>query len=104
MSVTQQRILVTQAAPGMILARPVLLPDHMVLVGEGAELNDQMISQLMTRGIKRIIVKGNPIPGRGHIAWEDRLRQLHERFEHVSHLPFMTALRDIVARVMAKKL
>ena len=103
MSLAVQRILVTQASAGMVLARPVVLPDRMVLVGEGAELNDQMISQLMTRGIKRIIVRGTPIPGPGRAKWEDRIRQLDERFERVRRYPFMSAVRDIVARVMAKR-
>ena len=99
----EQRILVTQASPGMVIARPVLLPDRMVLVGEGAVLTDAMIGQLMTRGIKRIVVQGQPIANLSKAEWETRIQKLDERFERVRHLPFMAALRDVAARVMAKR-
>ena len=100
----EQRILVTQASPGMVLARPVILPDRMVLVGEGAALNNQLISQLMTRGIKRIVVRGTPLAGPARVPWDERINQLDERFQHVRRIPIMAALRDVVARVMAKRM
>lgn len=99
----QQRILVTQAAAGMVLARPVVLPDRMVLVGEGAVLSDTMIGQLMTRGIKRIVVQGQPLGGPQTADWETRMRQLDERFERSGRQPFMAALREVVARVLARR-
>lgn len=99
----EQRILVTQAAPGMILARPVHLPDRMVLVGEGAILTETMIGQLMARGIKRIVVRGQPLAAPGRASWEERARQLAERFSRVDGDPFMHALHDVVARVMARR-
>lgn len=99
----EQRILVTQAAPGMTLARPVLLPDRMVLVGSGTTLTETMIGQLMARGIKRVVVRGHPIPGPAAQAWAERIRLLDERFERVRTVPVMLALRDIVARAMARR-
>jgi hypothetical protein len=57
----------------------------------------------MHRGIKRIIVRGHPIPGPGKTEWAERVRQLDERFERARQNPFMAALRDVVARVMARK-
>ncbi len=100
----EQRILVTQATPGMIIARPVLLPDRMVLVGEGAVMTEQLIGQLMTRGIKRIVVRGQPIQGTtGAQDWPTRMAQLDERFDRVRYLPIMQALRETVARVMARR-
>jgi hypothetical protein len=104
MSRTEQRILVTQAGPGMILARPVVLPDKMVLVGSGATLSDEMIARLMKRGIKRIHVRGNPIPSPGHDDWQERLKRLYDRFERVQHIPFMAALRQVVEREMARRI
>ncbi len=103
MSRTEQRILVTQAGAGMILARPVMLQDKMVLVGTGGQLTDEMIAKLMKRGIKRIHVRGNPIPSPGHDDWQERLKRLYERFERVQHVPFMAALRQVVEREMARR-
>lgn len=99
----EQRILVTQASPGMVLARAVTLPDKMVLLGSGATLTDGSIGQLMTRGIKRIVVRGHPIPGPAKATWDERVRQLDERFERVRPIPFMSALREIVIQVMARR-
>lgn len=99
----EQRILVTQAAPGMVLARPVLLPDRMVLVGEGAPVTELLIGQLISRGIKRIVVRGQPIPGPGKQDWATRVAALDERFARVRAEPFMCAVRDVVARVLAHR-
>jgi hypothetical protein len=98
-----QRILVTQAAPGMELARPVLLPDRMVLVGEGAVLTDVMITQMLKRSIKRIVVRGQPVNRSTNSDFETRMVALDERFSRVHHIPLMRALRDLVARNMAKR-
>lgn len=100
----EQRILVTQAAPGMVLARPVQLPDRMVLVGEGAQVTEQLIGQLISRGIKRIVVRGTPIASPGKQDWATRIAQLDERFSRVRNRPFMSALRDVVARVLARRM
>lgn len=100
----EQRILVTQASPGLVLARPVTLPDRMVLVGSGVTLTETMIGQLMSRGIKRVVVRGHPIPGPAATEWGERVRLLDERFERARTIPLMAALRDIVARSMARRL
>lgn len=99
----EQRILVTQASPGMFLARPVQLPDRMILVGEGAQVTEQLIGQLISRGIKRIVVRGKPIAGPSKQDWESRVAQLDQRFSRVRVNPFMNALRDVVARVLARR-
>ncbi len=98
-----QRILVTQAIPGMELARPVLLPDRMVLVGEGAVLTDAMITQMLKRSIKRIVVRGLPIDHATQGDYGARMTALKERFSRVDHIPLMRALHDLVARNLAKR-
>ena len=98
-----QSILVTQAAAGMVLARPAILPDRMVLVGEGAVLTDGMITQMLKRGLKRIVVRGEPVARSGTGAYAQRIQALDERFARVTHIPLMTALREIVARNIAKR-
>lgn len=103
MQLHEQRILVTQAAAGMVLSRAITLPDNMVLLGSGATLNDATIGQLMTRGVKRIVVRGHPISGPTAASWDERMTQLDERFSRIRSHPFMSALRDVVARVMARR-
>ncbi len=98
-----QRILVTQAVPGMVLARPVVQPDRMVLVGEGAVLNEAMITQILKRGIKRIVVRGQPVARSTTGDFDARLAALDNRFSRVGKDPLMAALRDVVASNMAKR-
>jgi hypothetical protein len=99
----EQRILVTQATAGMVLARAITLPDKMVLLGSGATLTEGTIGQLMGRGIKRIVVRGHPLSGLATTSWDERMAQLDARFSRVRTHPFMSALREVVARVMARK-
>ena len=98
-----QRILVTQAAPGMVIARPVVQADRMVLVGEGAVLSEVMITQMLKRGIKRIVVRGQPVARTASGSFDARMAALDARFARVMHIPLMSALRDIVATNLAKR-
>lgn len=98
-----QRILVTQAAPGMVVARPVTLADRMVLVGEGAVLSETMITQMLKRGIKRIVVRGQPVSRSASGDYDTRIAALDQRFSRVGKDPLMAALRDVVASNMAKR-
>ena len=47
MAKDEQRILLTQALPGMVLSRPVVLPSKVVLCASGMELTDSVITRLM---------------------------------------------------------
>ncbi len=98
-----QRILVTQAAPGMVIARPVVQPDRMVLVGEGAVLSETMITQMLKRGIKRVVVRGQPVPRTDSGDFNTRMAALDSRFSRVGGDPLMAALRDVVASNLARR-
>jgi hypothetical protein len=100
----EQRILLSQATAGMILSRPVALPNKVVLCARGLELSDIMIIRLMSRGIKRVYVQGNPLPGIGHDAFEESIRKLHERFSRVTHVPLMLSLAQLVEKAIVRRL
>jgi len=100
----EQRILLTQAAAGMVLARPVVLPSKVALCARGTVLSDGLITKLMARGIKRIHVQGQPLPGPSQEAYLESIKKLHERFSRVRHVPLMVSLQYIVERVMVKRL
>ncbi|MCS6969810.1 MAG: hypothetical protein RMM29_03500 [Planctomycetota bacterium] len=99
----EQRIPVIFSAPGMVLARPVVV-DGLVLIGEGTALTDAMIALLLKRGVPRIVVRGQPLPRtteRG--SFEEQMAGLAERFARVEHLPLMAALRACVANALARR-
>ena len=100
----EQRILITQATAGMMLSRPVAMPNKIALCSRGTELSELLITRLMARGIKRIYVKGHPLPGPDKDAYLESIKKLHERFSRVRLSPFMVSLHQIVERVMVKRL
>jgi hypothetical protein len=100
----EQRILITQAAAGMILSRPVAMPNKVSLCARGMELSDAVITRLMSRGIKRIWVRGQPLPRPGHDAYLETIRKLRERFSRVHHVPIMVSLQQLVEKVLVRRL
>jgi hypothetical protein len=100
----EQRILITQASPGMVLAQPVILPNKVALCARGTILSDALITRLMVRGIKRIIIQGTALPGPSQAAYAETIHHLHQRFDRVRHYPTMASLEIIVERAMVKYL
>jgi hypothetical protein len=100
----EQRILLTQAQPGMTLSRPVLPPNRVALCARGMELTDSIIVRLMARGIKRIYVDGHALPGQGSEAFAESLRKVHERFSRVRHVPMMVRIAQIVEKATIRHL
>ena len=99
----EQRILITQAAPGMVLSRHVALQSKVMLCPRGAELSNETITRLMARGIKRIWVQGHPLPGPAQEDYAGIIRRLHERFSRVQHVPTMIGIQQAVERVLVRR-
>jgi hypothetical protein len=100
----EQRILVTQATPGMVLAKPVALPNRVVLCSAGMELTASTINHLMVRGIKRIYVRGQPLPARGEDEFEVMMRKLRLRFSRCRQVPRMASIENVVEHALVKHL
>lgn len=98
----EQRILITQAEPGMILAKPVLSTDGATLCGPGIAVSEDLLHKLTLRGIKRITVQGTPVPTPPRIPLEIRLQALERRFSRVTEVPMMQALQRIIANELAR--
>lgn len=99
----EQRIPVILAAPGMVLARPVVV-GGMVLIAEGTALTEAMIALLLKRAVARIVVRGRPVARAADSGdYAARLAALQARFARVERLPFMAALRDCVANALARR-
>jgi hypothetical protein len=103
-STQEQRILITQATAGMELSQPVYLPNKVALCARGTVLTDALITRLMIRGIKRIYIKGQNLPGPNRAQFNESIQQLRVRFSRVQQFHTMTSLQTIVERVMVKYL
>lgn len=104
MGYEEQRILITQAAAGMVLSRPVLMPNKVVLCAANMELNQTSIQRLTARGIKRIWVKGHPVAGPGPGGFQESLGKLRERFSRCRHIRFMEDLEREVERCVVRRM
>ncbi|HYE08312.1 MAG TPA: hypothetical protein VEL07_22550 [Planctomycetota bacterium] len=99
----EQRILLTQASPGMVLARPVRLPNKVTLCPSGATLDDALILRLMNRGIKRVMVLGASVPQLPRVGVEETMRAVRERFSRVRDLPLMHLLEKLVEDKLVRR-
>jgi hypothetical protein len=103
MSKHEQRILLTQARPDMELARAVALPNQMVLCGAGQLLSEDLITRLMSRGIKRVFVRGNPLPAPDHSNLQESIAQLHRRFSRVRNVYIMELLLKTIEAELVRR-
>ncbi len=99
----EQRILLSQAQAGWKLSRTVETKDRVRLCPAGTELSDLLIKRLAERGIKRIYIEGNPLPGPSVEEWEQVTKRLRLRFSRGRAIPFLAAMEKIVETALARQ-
>ena len=92
-----QKITMSQAKAGMILAYDVTTAKDKVLAPAGTSLDDATLRRLEYAGVMKLVVKGKPVAG------ADMGYDAHTRAERVQHLfrkhendSFMVALRNML--------
>ncbi len=102
---TEQRILISQARPGMVLSRPVISRDGVKLLDRDGVLSKHTIQQMALRCIKRIWIRGTEVE---QAAEEENphqlLADLDRRFERVEHLPVMSMLKTTIHDELVRRL
>ncbi len=99
----EQRILLSQSLAGMVLARPVHLPNKVPLCPRGATLSAGLITKLVNLGIKRIWVDGQPLPALEQDGFAQRLSHLRHRFARVRHIPLMAAIEQAIEKQIVRR-
>jgi len=89
-----------QLEPGMILARPILMKNGMILFGEGAELTEDYIERIRNMTIGCIQVVGNAPSSESR---EQLLEKLNARFHLVEQQPYMKLLKRLVEESMIEQ-
>lgn len=103
-AVDEQRILLSQATAGMVLARPVIsLSRKTLLCGPGAVLDDAIITKLMLRGIKRVYVQGTPLAARREQAGELIRVAVRRRFSRAADTRTMESLEAMLVRELERR-
>ncbi len=87
----------------MVLSRDVNLANQVKLCGKGTTLDDMLIQRLEVRGIRRVFVRGRPIPGPNAEERAAIEARVADRFSHVQHLPHMVDVQRAVERLLRKR-
>jgi hypothetical protein len=86
--------------PGMVLAKPLVGKNGMVVLGEGTELNDRWIERIGDMQLEGIFVEGTAEP---LVPMEEMISSLEERFGPVDGKPYMGLLKKIVRNHIEKQ-
>ena len=93
-----QKIPLDKATDGMVLAKPIERENGVVLMGEGTELNEQLIERLRNLDIQKVTVKGRPLGGDDEKPVEILFAELEERFSNVSSDKLCSQIKDIIKK------
>ncbi|EPR39351.1 hypothetical protein dsx2_3404 [Desulfovibrio sp. X2] len=94
-----QKIPLTLAAPGMILAKAVLKDNSIVIVGEGTELTDSVIFRLENMNVETITVEGNPVQldeAGVNTSAADRLKRIDHLFRRYDGNEWMLRVKKFL--------
>ncbi len=93
-----QKIPLSLAEPGMVLAKEVRKEDNDVsspICGKGIVLTESLLSRLEKMGIQALVVEGHPVRMEGDNTLDELLKALDKRFSKVMDDPLMIKLKDI---------
>ena len=93
-----QKIPLSLARPGMVLARDVRKDDDDVsppICGKGIPLSEALIARLEMMGIQAVTVEGKPVSMEGDRTPDEMLALLDRRFSKVMDDPLMAGLKGI---------
>jgi len=89
-----------QLEPGMILARPILMKNGMILFGKGTELTADYIERIRDMTVSCIQIVGNAPSSE---SLEQLLEKLNARFRFVEQQPYMKLLKRLVEEGMIEQ-
>ena len=94
-----QKIPLNLAQPGMILAKPVARDDGIVVLAQGSELSESILSRLEKMEVENIVVEGEPLKldglSSGGAAFSVRLERLEHLFRKFSGDTWMNNLKRL---------
>jgi hypothetical protein len=102
-----QKIPITQAAPGMVLAQEIKNsddPSSMTICGKGVKLTESLISRLMQMGVQSVRVEGHPVKIVGEATLEEMLAELDQRFSRVEDDVLMKKVKEMFRKQIFRAL
>ena len=98
-----QRIPISLARPGMMLAKDLVRPENPAgpaICGKGMELTDSLLERLRNMGIQSITVQGHPVWMEGDKTLEELLQELDHRFSFADRDPLTARLKEIYRKYL----
>lgn len=98
-----QRIPLSLARPGMVLAKDLVRPENPTgpaICGKGMELTDSLLDRLRNMGIQSLTVLGHPVWMEGDKTLEQLLQELDHRFRHVDKDPLAGILKEVYRKYL----
>ena len=94
-----RRVPLERATAGLTLAKPVANAAGMVVLGDGAVLDDALIARLDRMGVRAIYVEGDPAGDGAAVKTLAELEgELDDRFRKVAGDPIQSRIREAVRR------
>ena len=92
-----QKIPLSQATAGMVLAHDITTADGNVLAPADSTLDGAILRRLDLAGVGKIVVQGKPVPGAdmGYDA-HARMQRLEHLFRAHQHDRFMVTLKNML--------
>jgi hypothetical protein len=88
------RILTSSLTPGMMLSRPLLNKNGVMVLSDGTELTEALIKKIRKMGIDEADVQGTTAAFSG--GRTEALAQLDARFKNAETAPHMDVLKQLV--------
>ena len=97
-----QRIKLSQATPGMVLAQAVEI-DGVTLCGKDSTLTAKLIARLARREVQSVVIEGDEQLSEADLSARaaQEKQNLDRRFRRLAKDPFMMELKDVFARRLA---
>jgi hypothetical protein len=89
-----------QLEPGMVLAKPVVMKNGMILFGGGTELTEDYIERICNMAVGNVQIEGNAPCTESQ---EQLLEKLNQRFRLVEQQPYMRLLKRLVEEQMTEQ-
>ncbi len=91
-----QKIPLSLARPGMLLAEPVCNVSGMIVIGKGRELSDSLLARLKTMEVGWVLVESAEIPEQGSESsvWSERAARLDHLFRRHAGDAWMDEVKD----------
>jgi len=94
-----QKLPLSLARPGMVLAKAVARADGIAVAAQGTELSQSLLDRFDTMGVDAVVVEGNPVDlegSAGDISYEKRAERLDHLFRKHAGDKWMEQIKKLL--------